>query len=142
MAEEFQIKKTKNKKYLDEILKLNENANNSQEGADIKDILCSNNSYVWAAFVHNNLIGYAVAKSKRKTLECNWIYVKPDYRRKGIASEIKKQQVLFAKDKGFKDLYTYVENENSLKVWEKQKNLGYKVEKSGNFEGYDVWIRF
>lgn len=142
MAEEFQIKKTKDKKYLDEIIILNESVKNFREKAEFKDILYSKNSYVWAAFLNKDLVGYAVARSKRNALECNWIYVKPDYRRKGIASEIKKQQVLFAKDKEFRDLYSYVESKDALRVWEKQKRLGYNVEKSGNFEGYDVWIRF
>ena len=147
MVEGLQIKKTKKEKDLNDILNLTIQIIDDKERTNIESSLHRKNSHVWIARLNGELIGYAVANQKYKkgkTLECDWIYVEPKYRKEGVGSEIKKQQILFAKKHNFKDIHSYVETLQALKIWEKQKSLGLKIKKCRLSDGYDhdVWIEF
>jgi len=77
-----------------------------------------------AAFLRENIIdwiGFAVGIEKGDEYFSDGLYVLPEFRSRGIGTQLKKAQIELARKRGCKSIKTYIERDNisSIRVQEK-----------------------
>ncbi len=90
----------------------------------------------WIARLNGEAIGYATGELQTNgSYRSEGIYVKPEQRRKGYGTEIKRTQIVFAKELGCTELVSNVSGDNvaSLRVQEKCGISAVPNERTGGY---------
>lgn len=79
----------------------------------------------WIAKLKEVPVGYAMAREKNNSLESLGVFTLAEYRRRGIASQLKQEQINYAKEKEYKQIYTGVAKDNKASI-ELQLKFGFQ----------------